>query len=123
MSEEISRRICVEKMTPAELAIRAALLTVEGEGCDPRLTEAVVLLGRAQGCVADFVDGVPIPPPMDLPPDVLECIDRALNAAQEGWQQVDGYQLDGIVISSKALHIAVEALRKHLHDPKCWEGK
>lgn len=52
------RRICVDRMTPAELAIREAIGAVEEAGCDVRLTYAVGLLGDAQERVADFVDGV-----------------------------------------------------------------
>lgn len=57
-SSEFPRRICVDRMTPAELAIRDAMGAVEEAGCDVRLTYAVVLLGEAQERVADFVDGV-----------------------------------------------------------------
>lgn len=56
--EAIPRRICVDRMTPAELAIREAVLAVEAAGADPRLTDAVVLLHQARERVADFVDGV-----------------------------------------------------------------
>lgn|GEM_PF-1348155 len=58
---EIPRRIRIDKLTPAELAIRDAVLAVEAAGCDPRLTDAVVLLGQAKEKVADFVDGVETP--------------------------------------------------------------
>lgn len=53
------RRIRVDRMTPAELAIREAMLAVEAAGADERLTAAVMLLGRAREHVADFVDCVP----------------------------------------------------------------
>jgi hypothetical protein len=52
----IPRRIQLEKLTQAELAIRAAVIAVEKMGCDTRLTRAVVLLGEAKDQVADFVD-------------------------------------------------------------------
>lgn len=54
----IPRRICVDRMTPAELAIRKAILEVELMAADTRLTDAVILLGQAQSKVADFIDGV-----------------------------------------------------------------
>ena len=57
--EQIPRRIRVDLMTPAELAIRQAVLVVEEAGCDSRLTDAVVLLGQAKECVADYVDNMP----------------------------------------------------------------
>lgn len=56
--DDISRRICVNLMTPAELAIRNAIIVVESVGADVRLTEAVILLGQAKDKVADYVDGV-----------------------------------------------------------------
>jgi hypothetical protein len=52
----IPRRSCVELMTPEELAIREAVIAVEKLGAHPFLTDAVILLGRAQNKVADFVD-------------------------------------------------------------------
>lgn len=52
------RRICLDKMIPAELAISRALVEVEELGCDTRLTEACQLLQRARALVADCVDGV-----------------------------------------------------------------
>lgn len=55
----IPRRCFVDRMTPAELAIREAMRIVEEMGADVRLTRAVILLGKAQDAVADFVDGVP----------------------------------------------------------------
>jgi hypothetical protein len=46
-------------MTPAELAIRNAMLAVEEAGCDVQLTDAVTLLAQARDKVADFVDKKP----------------------------------------------------------------
>lgn len=57
MSNEIPRRIQLQLLTPAELAIRNAVIAVEEAGCDPLLTDAVVLLQSARDNVADFVDG------------------------------------------------------------------
>jgi hypothetical protein len=54
----IPRRIHLERLTPAEHAIRAAILAVEEMGADVRLTKAVILLGEAKDRVADYVDGV-----------------------------------------------------------------
>lgn len=56
MNNQIPRRNQVDKMTPAELAIREAMLEVEKAGANPKLTEAIVLLSKAQNSVADFVD-------------------------------------------------------------------
>ncbi len=55
---EIPRRNRLDKLTPAETAIMEAMRAVEEAGADVRLTDAVVLLGRARDRVADFVDGV-----------------------------------------------------------------
>ena len=52
----IPRRCDVKLMTPAELAIRQAMLAVEGAGCHQLLTEAVTLLEKAKDKVADFVE-------------------------------------------------------------------
>ncbi len=56
--EDLPRRIFVDRMTPAETAIRSAIHTVEELPADIRLTKAVVLLDRARELVADYVDGV-----------------------------------------------------------------
>lgn len=56
---DLPRRIYVEKMTPAELAIRAAVHEVEKAGAHPLLTQAVMLLGEAKERVADYVDMSP----------------------------------------------------------------
>lgn len=58
--QEIPRRVRIDRMTPAELAIRDAVIAVEKAGAHPLLTDAVVLLGQAQAKVADFVDGHPV---------------------------------------------------------------
>ena len=55
---DIPRRTDLSRMTPAELAIRQAMLTVEEGGADVRLTDAVVLLGEAREAVADYIDGI-----------------------------------------------------------------
>jgi len=55
---EAPRRFYIDKMIPAELAIREAMLKVEELGADIRLTKAVTLLGEAGDKVADFIDGI-----------------------------------------------------------------
>jgi hypothetical protein len=60
-NNDIPRRVRRDLMTPAELAITAAMEEVEKLGADERLTAAVVLLGAARDKVADFVDGKPCP--------------------------------------------------------------
>lgn len=56
MKNDIPRRCQIELHTPAEAAIRAAILAVEEMPADPLLTDAVSLLSDAQGKVADYVD-------------------------------------------------------------------
>lgn len=53
---DIPRRIDHLRFTPAETAITEAMVAVEKAGCDPLLTEAVVLLTQARQKVADYVD-------------------------------------------------------------------
>ncbi len=52
------RRNDVKLMDPVELSIRDCIQEVEKMSADPRLTEAVILLGKAQEKVADFLDGI-----------------------------------------------------------------
>lgn len=52
----IPRRARVDLLTPAERAIREAIIAVEEVGADPLLTEALVLLGHARERLADYVD-------------------------------------------------------------------
>jgi hypothetical protein len=59
VSTDLPRRIHVELLSPAELAIRAAVQEVEKLAADVRLTDAVILLGQAKDKVADFVDENP----------------------------------------------------------------
>lgn len=54
--DDIPRRADVLRYTRAERAILAAMLAVEDMGADVRLTDAVVLLGKAKDAVADYVD-------------------------------------------------------------------
>jgi hypothetical protein len=56
VTKDMPRRIHMELNTPAELAIRAAVMVVETAGSDPLLTDAVILLQQAREKVADFVD-------------------------------------------------------------------
>lgn len=50
------RRHSLDLNTPAELAIRKAMIEVEKLTADGRLTEAVVLLEKAKTLVSDYVD-------------------------------------------------------------------
>jgi hypothetical protein len=46
-------------MSPAELAITAAMVAVEEAGASVALTDAVTLLAKARDRVADHVEGIP----------------------------------------------------------------
>jgi hypothetical protein len=50
------RRNRLELLTPAEIAIRAAISAVEAAGADTLLTDAIVLLGQAKEKVADYAE-------------------------------------------------------------------
>ena len=52
------RRCRIDRISPAEHAIYAAIEAVEHVGADVRLTDAVVLLQAARESVADFIDGI-----------------------------------------------------------------
>ena len=56
--DEIPRRARVDQWVRAERLIQDAVDSVEAMAADPRLTQAVILLGQARAYVADFVDGV-----------------------------------------------------------------
>lgn len=53
---DIPRRADINRHSPAETAIREAILAVEAMPPSPTLTEAVILLGKAKDRVADYVD-------------------------------------------------------------------
>lgn len=57
-TNEFSRRIRLDLMSPAEIAIYNAMLEVEKAGADRRLTMAIIKLQEARTFVADFVDNV-----------------------------------------------------------------
>lgn len=52
----ISRRCNLQRMTPAELAIRDAMLAVEEAGAHPWLTDVVNRLGEAREQLGDYID-------------------------------------------------------------------
>lgn len=54
------RRAQMQQWVPAEKAIYDAVQLVEGMGASVRLTDAVVLLGKAREAVADFVDQIKV---------------------------------------------------------------
>lgn len=53
---DFPRRNRIDLLTPAELAIREAMLKVEDLEPHTLLTEAVTLLGQAKDKVSDFVE-------------------------------------------------------------------
>lgn len=56
---QIPRRIQIQRMHPAELAIREAMLKVENLGGSTRLTDVINLLQAAKDKVADHIEDVP----------------------------------------------------------------
>lgn len=91
---QVPRRICLDLLTPVEHAIVAAVAAVERSGAHVRMTDAVILLGKAREAVADAIEaGVPTAP-ADIPQAVIDRVvafmcDRenipldALNAEQQ----------------------------------------
>ena len=57
-SNEMPRRNRIDLFTPAEKAIYDAMQEVEKMAADTRLKEATILLDKARGKVADFIDEV-----------------------------------------------------------------
>lgn len=73
--DNIPRRIQMEKMCQAELVIIQAKQEIEKMPADVRLTDAQVLLSRAQSKVADFVDNIDLKEPAR--PEVGELIEKS----------------------------------------------
>jgi hypothetical protein len=66
---EMQRRRRLDLLTPAERAIVDAVDAVEKVGADERLTNAVILLGRARELVGDYLDeSSALPPKPETPP-------------------------------------------------------
>ncbi len=57
MENEIPRRNRMDFNTPSEKAIYDAIQEVEKAGADPKLTDVVVMLGKAKDLLSDYVDG------------------------------------------------------------------
>lgn len=74
MSDVIPRRVDMHRMIATELAISKVMRDVEALGSDLRLTECVVLLGRARKCMADFADGIPMAAPPSSP--AVRCVEK-----------------------------------------------
>ena len=90
MVDQRPRRSDINQWVPAEKAIAAAMVSVEEMPADPRLTDAVVLLGKAREYVSDFVDGVPrkskpiIPPLESSQPIYIALIQTMIAKAHQG---------------------------------------
>jgi hypothetical protein len=54
--QDFPRRNRIDLFSPGEASIRATVFEIEKMGADVRLTDAVILLGKAQEKVADYVD-------------------------------------------------------------------
>lgn len=89
----VPRRIDRLRHTPAERAITDAMQVVEEMAADVRLTQAVILLGRARDLVADYVDGMPYRPAVDGPHAVIRAqevtIDRLRRERDEAREWID----------------------------------
>lgn len=89
----IPRRIQIDRLTPAENAIRLANEAVEALPADVRLTSAQVLLGKARDLVADYVDGIP---PVAEPRSDTEVAqaERVVIEAAMMWLAAPSWQCD-----------------------------
>lgn len=58
MAHDPMRRRDVQRMTPAELAIRNAIIEVEKVGASRELTAVVIKLDEASEKLADVIDAV-----------------------------------------------------------------
>ena len=56
MNNEFPRRNRLDLNTSAEKAIYDAIQEVEKAGADPKLTDVVVMLGKAKDLLSDYVD-------------------------------------------------------------------
>jgi hypothetical protein len=56
VEDGIPRRSRIDLYSPAETAIREAMLAVEATGAHPLLTQAVILLEEAKDKVADYIE-------------------------------------------------------------------
>lgn len=91
------RRNQMQQWVPAEWMIYDAVQQVESMGADVRLTDAVILLGRAQERVADFVDGVALSPSSPREPSeaVVEMMARRdyendwPTPPHDTWEEID----------------------------------
>lgn len=59
MVHDPMRRRDSQRLNPVEKMLLDAMVEVENVGADPRLTDAVVLLGKARESLADYYDDVP----------------------------------------------------------------
>jgi hypothetical protein len=97
---DFPRRARLDKFTPAERAIWDATQAVEAMPADTRLTEAVILLGKARDLVADYVDATPAP-------EQVEAIKNVLMTRGPEW--IDG---EGELTTDAFARAIYDAMRK-----------
>lgn len=95
-SPDMPRRAVVEKMVPAELAIREALSKVEEMPAHVRLTDAVMLLTQAQEAVADFVDWVSLEDLLRMKYQSSDHAGRGIKVSPQFVVKVQGEEEGGI---------------------------
>jgi len=121
---DFPRRIQMLKWCPAEKAIYDAMQVVEGMAADVRLTDAVVLLGKARDRVADFIDDVP---GLEKPPDEIAhrianlSADELLDIAR-GVEQAGGLMMQWPSVLRKALLRALGGVSRALPHAE-WEKR
>lgn len=83
--DNIPRRCCIDKFTPAEKTIYDTIKIVENLGCSVHLTDAINHLQKAQFAVADFVDCLSQQPEKSnaTPGTLAEHVEKLQDAAVE----------------------------------------
>jgi hypothetical protein len=111
------RRIDIERLTPAETAIRNAMIAVEEMPADSLLTEAVNLLQHARDKVADYVDREPRAAVVTVPAGVAPCVPYRATRIANTVQTITGCS-DGIArILARELTDFAEEIKRQAVEP------
>lgn len=73
--------------TPAELAIYKAIQDVEEIGADERLTDIVIMLGKARDLLSDYIDSNP-------DKELKEAVYTSIGAASMCWKETPKGEFD-----------------------------
>lgn len=109
MSNEIPRRVMLEKLTPEERAIFDLIGKIENLGAHPFLTDVVVLLNEARSKLADWVDQKRVKQMKQVDLPVASCLICGEEKELSVW--VDPYITGGSFhgVCSQCRHAAQQA--------------